>query len=58
MESIETMLQCSPPEDIVRTDVSMLFVRDELDIGTVPDMPPMTSFDKTPIGIHLRDEIA
>ena len=58
MEPIETMLECSPPEDIVRVDVSKLFVRHELDIGIVPDVPPMTPFDETPIGIHLRDEIA
>jgi hypothetical protein len=58
MEPIETMLEYSPPEDIVRADVSKFIVRDELDIGIVPDVPPMTPFDETPIGIHLRDEIA
>jgi hypothetical protein len=58
MEPIETMLECSPPEDIVRVDVSKLFVVLELDIGIFPDVPSMTPFDETPIGIRLKDEIA
>ena len=52
------MLEYSPPEDIVRVDVSKLTVKDELDIGIVPDVPRMAPFDDTPIGICLRDEIA
>jgi hypothetical protein len=58
MEPIETMLEYSPLEDIVRADVSKFIVRDELDIGIVPDVPPITTFEETPIGIHLMYEIA
>ena len=52
------MLECSPLEDIVIADVSKLFVAPELDIAIVPNVPSMTPFNETPIGIHLRDEIA
>ena len=53
MEPIETMLECSPPEDIVRVDVSKLFVRHELDIGIVPDVPPMTPLMKHQLAFIL-----
>ena len=53
MEPIETIFEYSPPEDIVRVDISKFIVRDELDIGIVPDVPPMTPSDGTPIGIRL-----
>ena len=42
----------------MRVDVSKLFVMPEPDIAIVPNVPSMTPFNETPIGIHLRDEIA
>ena len=58
MDPIETMVEYSPSKDMVRADVSKIIVIDELDIGIVLDVPPITPFDKTPTGIRLRDEIA
>ena len=55
---IELQLECSWPDYIDRTEVSNLLVenlitglKNDVDIGFIPEVPTMTSFEETPAGI-------